>query len=206
MAQWFKLHHELLRDKKLRLMATELGMPPALVRGLWVDLLCFAQELDQDGYLRLDHEIPLTWELVCEELGADEDAAMRFLIAAAKYNLVTTHDGTLFITSWEERQAKPSDSPEAWRERKAKQREKSRENPSAMSRGTSRGTGAGPSRDREEEKREEKNTRVRARVPVDNSRTSALTCPSDGAELRPNIDRGPGLYCTVCDYELERNP
>ena len=197
MPAWFKLHHELLRDKKLRLIASELKMPPALVRGLWVDLLCFAQELDQDGYLRLDHEIPLTWELVCEELGTTDDDAMRFLIAAAKYNLVTTHDGTLFITSWEERQQKPSDSPEAWRERQQKKRTRDKED-------ASRVTHAGQPRDchatekkREEEKR---NARTRA-TPVDNSTypgSRTRYCPC-GAELHPVGDGTAELHCPVCD-------
>ena len=270
MAQWFKIYHELLRDKKLRLMAAELQMPPALVRGLWVDLLCFAQELDQGGYLRLDDEIPLTWELVCEELGHDDEEAMRFLEAAAKYNLVTAHDGSLYITSWEDRQQKPSDSPEAVRERMRKYRATdagklrmwfdnnrgkltdaviARDGDHCAHCGTTEGltvdhilalTNGGTNdvenlqllcvpchkrktaqvdaplraqmkrvsssqmkRDREEERREEKNTRTRVRVPVENSHASASTCPHDGAELQRNIDRGPGLYCTICGYSLE---
>jgi len=122
MPAWFKLHHELRTDKKLKMLAAEIGLPPALARGLWVDLLCFAHELDEEWHLRLDASFPLTDDSIAVELGASEDTCLSFLAAARKYRLVCDDDGCLVITAGEERNQKPSDSPSAVAERQRKYR------------------------------------------------------------------------------------
>jgi hypothetical protein len=196
MPAWFKLYHELLRDKKVRMMATELDMAGALVRGLFVDLMCFAQELDHDWHLCVEAGLPLSDDLIIEELGADQETCERFLESARKYRLIEDVDGCVVITAGAARNAKPSDSPEAWRERKEKSR--------LMSRGSHAGRHAGQGRDchaTEKKREEEKETRGRADKSAVPPAVSQKYCPNDGAELKPDGDGTQNLHCTVCEYK-----
>ena len=162
MAGWFKLFDEVRHDGKLKRIASRIGVAPATARGLWLDLLCFTHELDQDWRLQLTAKAPLSVADIADELGADRDAAERFICECAALGMLTqTRGGAYLVTNGEKRQAKPSDSPAATRERKQRQRQREQGEASRpVTRDTSRHT------DEEvEEEVEERNPFVQQAAP-----------------------------------------
>ena len=93
MAGWFKLFDEVRHDSKLKRIASSIGVAPATARGLWLDLLCFAHELDQDWHLQLTAKAHLPLTEIADELGADQDAAEHFIHECVALGMLTQTRG-----------------------------------------------------------------------------------------------------------------
>lgn len=110
---WFKIHHEILDDPKIGMMCDTDQL-------IWFKLLCLASADKCRGTVTLtDDEI--AFKLRCSS-ETWQHAKDKF---RAK-GLIEPIENAIAITNWEKRQSnqKPSDKPEATRERKRKQRAK----------------------------------------------------------------------------------
>lgn len=119
MAHWFKFWTSAREDAKLR------SLTDAEFR-CWMMLLCLAAE-DEGAVDMTDPD------MVCIEIGLTDDdgepctTSLSAIVAKLeRRRLVTVTDSVLSFNGWERRQSKPSDRPEAVRERKRRQRERER--------------------------------------------------------------------------------
>lgn len=116
---WFRLYAEARTDAKLRTLTD------AQFR-VWFNLLCYASEQEERG------TIPPTdaFLLAVEVASGDEELLAETLhrLAALRMISTTLAEGAVTFSKFTERQYdKPSDTPDATRERKARQRAKERE-------------------------------------------------------------------------------
>ena len=115
---WFRLYSEILRDPKIaRLTPTE--------RWVWIGLLCMASDAADRGVLRLAEGVPYETADLSKSLDAPEEDVETMLEKGRALGMLTIDDdGTIIISKFTARQYnKPSDQPEATRERKRKQRD-----------------------------------------------------------------------------------
>src|SRR6185312_11800733 len=114
---WFRLYTEARNDAKLRTLAVE-------ERWVWFCLLCYAAEQDERGC------VPPTdpFILAAEVAGGDEELLARTVAKLVRLKVVTDcEQGICFVNFTKRNYDKPSDSAEATRERKRKQRETPRD-------------------------------------------------------------------------------
>jgi hypothetical protein len=147
---WFRMYAEARTDAKLRTLTD------AEFR-VWFNLLCYASEQDERG------TIPPTdpFLLAVEVAGGDEALLEETMTRLVMLRMVDVGDSadTITFSKFTERQYdKPSDAPDATRERKARQRAKQRESrvTTAESRPLSRDVtpSHAPEKRREEESKE----------------------------------------------------
>jgi hypothetical protein len=111
---WFKLHHEIPDDIKLRRFTPQ-------EKWAWIVLLCLASKGTTRGIIDADNEDISEY---CE-FNTTQDWLYYRDKLIKKGMLELNADGNLHILHWEDRQyEKPSDRPEATRDRKRKQRER----------------------------------------------------------------------------------
>ena len=99
---WFRAYsNDLLNDKKLKRIATDLGTPLPYVKGAWLDVLCLANESPVRGVLMLtsakrlsDTDVSETFQLPLHETKA-------LLRAFEELEMLGTN-GT--VTNWDKRQ------------------------------------------------------------------------------------------------------
>ncbi len=113
MMTWFKLHHEIIHDPKIRMMSESDQL-------YWFLCLCLASASSERGTIALsDEEIAFELRTTLENWKHAKDKFR------AKGLIEMSGNGRIVIARWEERQyQKPSDRPEAVRERQRKHREK----------------------------------------------------------------------------------
>ena len=124
--KWFRLYHDLPNDRKLRKFNAQ-------QKWAWVVLLCLASESKQRGFVLNEDEDDLA-----DYCGFDCTQDYLYFVDKLRQKSMIEHvEGGLKIVHWEERQyIKPSDLPEATRERKRRQRAKEAESNESMSRVT----------------------------------------------------------------------
>lgn len=126
---WFHMHTEARTDRKLATLTDR-------EHRLWFNLLCFAAEQDERGVIPPTEDYLLSIEIGCHD--CDElDALLRRLelLRMVSRDVTPSHAdnesvtlGHITFIHFEDRNYdKPSDRPEATRERKARQREKERD-------------------------------------------------------------------------------
>lgn len=151
---WYRMYAEARTDAKLRTLTD------AQFR-VWFNLLCYASEQDSRG------TIPPTdpFLLAVEVAGGDEallEETMARLIALRMIDVGESANTITFSKFTERQYDKPSDTPDATRERKARQREKERDSgvTKQKSRPASRAVtrSHAPEERRGEERKEEENT------------------------------------------------
>ena len=159
MSGWFKLYDEVRGEAKLKMIAHRLCISSSTARGMWLDVLCYAHELDQEWLLQLTPGFPLSTEEIAAEIGEDPDVARRFIHECVGLDMLELTDvgagSVYFVTSGPRRQSKPSDSPEATRERKRLERERKRAVTTDTTRDESHPVTRDTSRHTEEEVEEE---------------------------------------------------
>jgi hypothetical protein len=113
---WFKLHHELPDDIKLRRFSSQ-------EKWAWIALLCMASKSSDRGVITADNEDIADY---CEFSNTQDWLYFRDKLIA-KGMLEISEFGLITVCNWQKRQNKyPSDTPEATRGRKARQRAKSK--------------------------------------------------------------------------------
>jgi hypothetical protein len=109
---WFKLHHDLPDDIKLRRFTPQ-------EKWAWVTLLCLASRSEQRGFIKADDEDIAEY---CE-FNTTQDWLYYRDKLIAKGMLEISATGTLHVLHWEARQyQKPSDTPQSVKERVRKHR------------------------------------------------------------------------------------
>ena len=132
--RWLRLYSEARNDRKLAILTLA-------ERGVWVNLLCFANEQEERGTFDASDRYVLALE--CAD--GDEDVLTSALDKLLRVkHLTDLGDGRLSFRTFQARQYdKPSDAAEATRERKRKQRERAASHNdhdgNAMSRDVTRG-------------------------------------------------------------------
>jgi hypothetical protein len=110
---WFKLHHDLPGDIKLRKFTPQ-------EKWAWVCLLCLASQSGERGFILGDDEDIADF---CE-FNSTQDWLYFKDKLIVKGMLEPLGSGKIYVTHWEERQyKKPSDRPDAVRERVQRHRE-----------------------------------------------------------------------------------
>ena len=123
MSSWIKLYTEMLHDPKLIKLDYQ-------VKWFFVECLLLAGRLEKDGIIGTSEDVSLA--MPKGEKGED-----RKLKALARAGLAQEKKGVWCVTNFSKRQMKPSDSKEAWADRKRKQRERmSRPDSHALEGGT----------------------------------------------------------------------
>jgi hypothetical protein len=114
--KWFRLYHDLPNDRKLKRFTTE-------QKWAWVVLLCVASESSQRGLIHDEDEEDLS-----DHCGFESKQDFQYFLDKLRQKGMIEHtERGIKIVHWEERQySKPSDLPEATKQRKRKQREKER--------------------------------------------------------------------------------
>lgn len=124
---WFKLHHELPDDIKIRRFTPQ-------EKWAWVVLLCLASKSTERGVITADDEDIAEY---CEFNTTQDWLYFRDKLIS-KGMLEHDASGNLHVLHWDDRQyEKPSDRPEATRERKRRQREKEKALKNASTEGMS---------------------------------------------------------------------
>lgn len=114
---WFKLYHDMPDDVKLRRFTPQ-------EKWAWVALLCLASKSKKRGIVTADHDDIADY---CEFNCTQDWLYFRDKLIA-KGMIEINPSGNISITHWDDRQQrKPSDKPEAIRERVAKHRTKKKE-------------------------------------------------------------------------------
>lgn len=117
MISWFKLDHNIINDLRLRRFSSE-------EKWVWLTLLCLASQSDDRGTITADSED-------IADLCDYEQQDLKYLLDKFRVKgLIDYSPEGIKITDWDKKQrCKPSDTPEATRERKRKQRARSRDLP-----------------------------------------------------------------------------
>jgi hypothetical protein len=140
MSNWIKLHTVMQHDPKITALGDELFR-------FWIGLLLMAGELGHGGSLGSTSDIAIYFHRT-------KPATDRLLAALEKIKVVAKRKEIWEVKNWKKWQAKPSDSKEAWAERKRKQREEmSRPTRHASEGGTQPMSRPVPRQKRREEKR-----------------------------------------------------
>lgn len=111
---WFRVYHEARNDAKLR------SLTDAQHR-LWFNLLCLASEQAERGTIVVDD-----YDLLSLEVAGGDDALLQATLdRLVKLRIVEVDDDIIYFINFLNRQYdKPSDMPEATRDRKRKERDR----------------------------------------------------------------------------------
>lgn len=112
-AHWFKLHHDIINDIKMRRFSIQ-------EKWAWVVILCLASQSSDRGSIIADDED------IADACGySNVQDWLYFKDKLRTKGMVEPCEGGLTITNWEQRQYEnPSDAPNATRERKRQQRDR----------------------------------------------------------------------------------
>lgn len=118
--KWFRLYSEIVHDPKVR------RLKDAAKFGILVGLLALAGESKVRGWVCIDEDMPYELDELAEILMATEDKISETISELQKLRIIQMgEDGIIKFANWEKRQYdKPSDSPEAVKERVKRHREK----------------------------------------------------------------------------------
>jgi hypothetical protein len=166
LSSWIKLYTEMLHDPKLIKLDYE-------EKWFFVECLLLAGSLEKGGLIGASEDVSLA-------MPKGERGEGRKLKALARAGLVQEKKGVWYVTNFSKRQVKPSDSKEAWADRKRKQREKmSHPNSHAPGSGTQAVVTPCPATERIDQSRSEQKER---------KKEQELASPS-GAGLKPQQGR-----------------
>lgn len=115
---WLKLYTEIRTDPKMQ------ALTDSEFR-LWINLLCLAAESKIRGAICIDEGIPYPTEALARVMYVDHDTLIHSLDKFTKLVMISQDEfGIIYLSNFDKRQYdKPSNTPEATRERKRKQRE-----------------------------------------------------------------------------------
>jgi hypothetical protein len=146
LSSWIKLYTEMLHDPKLIKL-------DYAAKWFFVECLLLAGRLEKNGLIGTSDDVSLA-------MPKGEKGEKGKLKALAREGLVQEKKGVWYVTNFTKRQMKPSDSKEAWADRKRKQREKmSRPNSPALEGGTEAVVTPCPAIERTEQSRAEQKER-----------------------------------------------
>jgi len=115
---WFKFYSEALNDRKIVRTARMAQQPKAIVMGVWLTLLCLANESPERGRLMIAEDLWFEEEEIAAETGLDPVTFGKVVGAFQKLGMVSVSAG-YEISNWNGRQSRQySQTPEAVRQRK----------------------------------------------------------------------------------------
>jgi hypothetical protein len=117
---WFRFYSEALNDRKMARAVRISGQPKAVVLGVWLVLLCLANDSPERGRLMLGEDLWLEEDEILAETGLDPVTYGKVIGAFQQLNMVAVGRG-YELPNWDKRQYKSDNSSArvaAWRERK----------------------------------------------------------------------------------------
>lgn len=124
--KWFRLYSEMLHDRKLARIARTEQIPKTQLLGIWVSLLCIANDSPERGALMIGDDLPMTMEEIADELDIDPGDFYHIWAALLSVSMIEDKNDCYYIANWDKRQFK-SDSSTArvkrYRKKKSKEGE-----------------------------------------------------------------------------------
>ena len=118
---WFRFYSEALDDRKIARAVRLSGQPKACVLGVWLTLLCLANESPERGRLMISDDIWMDEDEILAETGLDPVAFGK--IASAFQQLGMLNIGAGYeLPNWDKRQFPSDNSTERVRRHRAKKR------------------------------------------------------------------------------------
>jgi DnaD/phage-associated family protein len=117
---WFRFYSEALNDRKMSRAVRISGQPKATVMGVWLVLLCLANDSPERGKLMLGEDLWLEEDEIMAETGLDMVTFGKIISAFQQLNMLAVGRG-YELPNWGKRQYKSDNSSArvaAYRERK----------------------------------------------------------------------------------------
>ena len=108
---WFRFYSEALHDRKIARAVRMSQQPKAIVIGVWLTLLCLANESPERGRLMIADDMWLEEDEILAETGLDPITFGKIIKAFQALNMVTVAAG-YEVLNWEKRQYKSDNSSE----------------------------------------------------------------------------------------------
>lgn len=110
---WFRAYNDIISDKKLRRIAQESGCQPAIVYGVYVGLMCLANESHIRGELWFSEDIPYEMHELPDAIGVDAQTLATLMQGFQKYGQVHIElDGVITLPKFTRRQYDSDSSTE----------------------------------------------------------------------------------------------
>jgi DnaD/phage-associated family protein len=122
---WFRFYSEALSDRKVARAVRISGQPKAVVMGVWLILLCLANDSPERGKLMLGDDMWLEEDEIVAETGLDMVTFGKVISAFQQLNMLAVGRG-YELPNWSKRQYKSDNSSArvaAYRERKRQQQD-----------------------------------------------------------------------------------
>lgn len=112
MPPWFRFYSETLTDRKIDRICRSTDTIKATVIGSWAILMALASDSPVRGALLLTEDIPFTYEDLADELGMDANSADSLLEQFARFSMIHSDNGVIYLSNWDKRQFASDDSTE----------------------------------------------------------------------------------------------
>jgi DnaD/phage-associated family protein len=106
---WFRFYSEALNDRKMARAVRISGQPKAVVLGVWLVLLCLANDSPERGRLMLGEDLWLEEDEILAETGLDPVTYGKVIGAFQQLNMVAVGRG-YELPNWDKRQYKSDNS------------------------------------------------------------------------------------------------
>ena len=132
---WFRLYSEMIHDRKLSRAARVLDYPMPFVVGVWVSILCMANDSPVRGRLMIGEDIPAGEDDIAHDIGLSLEDTRRFLDCFVNLSMLADDNG-YSVSNWENRQFKSDNVNERVKKHRAnKQKAKKRSEDSGSKQG-----------------------------------------------------------------------
>jgi len=119
--KWFRLYSEMLHDRKLARVSRREQIPKTTLLGIWVSLLCIANDSPIRGTLMIGEDLPMTMPEIADELEISESDLSNIWNTLIAVGMIEFHDECFCIASWDKRQFKSDSSNERVKRYREKQ-------------------------------------------------------------------------------------
>ena len=102
---WFKFYSEALNDRKIIRAARMAQQPKAIIMGVWLTLLCLANESPERGKLMIAEDVWSEEDEIAAETGLDPMTFSKVITAFQKLGMVSVSGG-YEIPDWASRQGR----------------------------------------------------------------------------------------------------
>lgn len=128
---WFRVYaNDLLTDRKIKRICKRTGQSKALVIGIWIILLCLANDSPNRGHLNIAADMPYTVDDLEDETGLPPEVLAQLLDEFRSHGMINGKT-TIQISNWDKRQYKSdnvTDRVRAYREKRSSETFQKRSN------------------------------------------------------------------------------
>jgi len=109
---WFRVYaNDLLTDRKIKRICKRTGQSKALIIGIWIILLCLANDSPNRGHLNIAADMPYTVDDLEDETGLPPEVLAQLLDEFRSHGMINGK-ATIQISNWDKRQYKSDSSAE----------------------------------------------------------------------------------------------